>query len=157
MCRRVEITESLLRSNLESCVLKKLLEDSQEEIPIIQECEESPMDYIDKKFAQIEADKIVENLKIIIRKEIQSALSNHKSKVDYSESFDYNGNSKLVFTLENHIMFMEEEMRRKNIIIEHLLQSTNKKSETDSVIRKGVNFLSQDSTNLNCDQNLKNM
>ena len=86
------------------------------------------MSFIDEKYEEVFIGKVTERLKSFVSKELQDNVSDHYSRKHlHHDSYEskYTGNGKLVVTLENHIMFLEEEIRRKNNVIDKLLQTHN--------------------------------
>ena len=128
----------------EDDVLKKLLD--QTEIGIVKENNDGDDDdfnnlellgltdtekFIDKKYIDVQIMKAVGNIKQMIRDEVHK-LHTSQEKPQQNDSKD-----KIIFILENNIMFLEEEIRRKNDQIDTLIhtqkaQDLSHKTDTPS-------------------------
>ena len=86
--------------------------------------------FIDRRFKEI---KTGSHLRSIIREETR--LANEHTEHDRTEN--------LILSLENQILFLEEEIRNKNKVIDNLINLVN---PTKSVLRDEQNFVKQSSS-----------
>ena len=116
---------------LEKHIINQFLNQSQ--IEIIKDYEEdannnnNTLDFIDKKFVKTEVHKAAENIKMFIRKEMNSALKSKSLSLSHGGFDEISGSEigskhKIINSLENQILFLEEENRRKNNTIDSLIQ-----------------------------------
>ena len=84
------------------------------------ESERNTLEFIDQKYIEAEVFKAAQRMKSFIQDEIRK--SQNSSLVDQSSSAGISKDQKIINILENQILFLEEENRRKNDIIETLLQ-----------------------------------
>ena len=126
----------------------------------IEESSEAVFDFIDKAFAQGQEANFIKKLKESICFELDLRL--RKLTREVGKSPDISLYERLVSNLEGQILYLEDELRKKDLLIEKLIDNslisvnnsqpkahTNGFTKTTSTTSTNTDFLSHQSNNIN--------
>uniref|UniRef100_A0A7M5X0D2 SGNH hydrolase-type esterase domain-containing protein n=1 Tax=Clytia hemisphaerica TaxID=252671 RepID=A0A7M5X0D2_9CNID len=126
------MADGRMKINFEEIILKKLM--NQSHIELVKEGElnescsddiKSTMDFIDQMYVESEVKKASDNLNAFICDEIKKSSGSKPQQGNEDTSGFIKCKDKMINILENQIIFYEEEIRRKNNLIDSLLQGCN--------------------------------